>query len=71
MEAIGVLNGVIMLFARSATAPATFDFGAIDPARHPYLISVLSGATPGQPVDDLFERTVRAVLVGLLGDHGA
>ena len=40
MEALGVLNGVITLFARHATA---------------------------RPPADLFERTVRAVLAGLLG----
>ena len=68
MEAIGVLNGVIMLFARTATASATFDFGALDPQRHPTLLAALSGTTAREPVGDLFERTIRALLGGLLGD---
>jgi AcrR family transcriptional regulator len=70
MEAIGVLNGVIMLFARSASTPTAFDFSAIDAARHPLLTSALSSAATGgrgRP-GDLFERTIRAVLVGLIGD---
>jgi AcrR family transcriptional regulator len=66
MEAIGVLNGVIMLFARSAAAPAAFNFSAIDPPRHPLLTAALTNAAPGEPTTDLFERTVRAVLGGLL-----
>ncbi|WP_144119145.1 TetR/AcrR family transcriptional regulator [Catellatospora sichuanensis] len=69
MEAVGVLNGVIMLFARSAAAPTAIDFGAMDPARHPLLTSVLTGTAPGLPTADLFERTIRAVLGGLLDDR--
>jgi AcrR family transcriptional regulator len=68
MEAIGVLNGVIALFARTATAPATLDFGALDPQRHPTTLAALSAATGREPTDDLFERTIRALLGGLLGD---
>jgi len=67
MEALGVLNGVTTLFARHATAPAAIDFGAIEPARHPTLAAALAGAVSGRPTADLFERTVRAVLAGLLG----
>ncbi|GAA1378926.1 TetR/AcrR family transcriptional regulator [Catellatospora chokoriensis] len=66
MEAVGVLNGVIMLFARSAAAPTALDFGAVDPARHPLLAAVLTGSAPGSPTADLFERTIRALLGGLL-----
>jgi AcrR family transcriptional regulator len=71
MEAIGVLNGLITLFARSVLAPSAFDFSALDAARHPHLASALTGAAPGMPTGDLFERTVRAVLGGLLGGHTA
>ncbi|WP_155371594.1 helix-turn-helix domain-containing protein [Catellatospora vulcania] len=69
MEAVGVLNGVIMLFARSATTPAAIDFGALDPARHPLLTATLTGTAPGAPTADLFERTIRALLGGLLADR--
>ncbi len=68
MEAIGVLSGVVMLFARSATRPAVFDFSALDPARHAHLAAALASATPSQPAGDLFERTIRAVLSGLISD---
>lgn len=66
MEAIGVLNGVVMLFARSETVPAAFDLSAVTPARHPHLIGVLSSAAPADPAADLFDRTLRALLTGLL-----
>jgi AcrR family transcriptional regulator len=66
MEAIGVLNGVIMLFTRSQLAPAALDFGAMDPARHPLLTAALTNPTPGAPAGELFGRTVRALLTGLL-----
>ncbi|GAB4057837.1 TetR/AcrR family transcriptional regulator [Catellatospora paridis] len=69
MEAVGVLNGVIMLFARSAAAPTAIDFGAVDPVRHPRLTAALTGAAPGRPTADLFERTIRALLGGLLDDR--
>jgi len=67
MEAIGVLNGVVMLFARSAASPAAFDFGAVNPQQHPYLIAAFTSAAEGHAGGDLFDRTVRAVLSGLLG----
>jgi AcrR family transcriptional regulator len=70
MEAIGVFNGVIMLFARSTTVPAAFDFSAVDAARHPHLTAALTTAAPGEPMADLFERTIRAVLGGLLVPPG-
>jgi AcrR family transcriptional regulator len=66
MEAIGVLNGVVMLFARSETTPSGYDLSAATQQRHPHLIGVLTGGAPGAPRGDLFERTVRAVLTGLL-----
>jgi AcrR family transcriptional regulator len=66
MEAIGVLNGVVMLFARSETSPAGYDLSAATPQLHPQLIGVLTGGSAGAVRGDLFERTVRAVLNGLL-----
>jgi len=66
MEAIGVLNGVVMLFARSEAAPSGYDLSAATPQRHPHLVGVLTGGEPRSPRGDLFERTVRAVLSGLL-----
>ncbi len=67
MEAIGVLNGVIMLFARNESTPTSFDFSAIDPTRHPHLTSTITNAVAGEPGGKLFERTIRAILTGLIG----
>ncbi len=66
MEAIGVLNGVIMNFARAAATPSAMDFSALEPSRHPLLTAALTNPTRGQPTGDLFERTIRALLTGLL-----
>ena len=62
MAAIGVMTGVITLFAR--TTPAV-SFDGLTPARHPHLAAAF--ASPGEPPPpDLFGRTLRAVLTGLL-----
>jgi AcrR family transcriptional regulator len=71
METIGVLTGVTMLFARNATAPATLALDALDPARHPLLATGLAGMVDGQPDERLFQRTIRAVLIGLIDDRRA
>jgi AcrR family transcriptional regulator len=80
LEAVGLLTGVVSLFARSsaaaapgaapgtvpvATANPTAMFAAVDPAAHPRLVAALAGpATPPRP--DLFDRAVRSMLAGLL-----
>ncbi len=76
LEAVGLLTGVVSLFARS---PASTDpggagnpvaaFAALDPAAHPRLVAALADpATPPRP--DLFDRAVRSILVGLLTPGG-
>lgn len=83
LEAVGLLTGVVSLFARSGSAAATGPsagagpdgaanpaaaFAAVDPTAHPLLIAALAApATP--PRADLFDRAVRSVLVGLLTPH--
>ncbi|GAB3509086.1 hypothetical protein GCM10027575_19840 [Phytohabitans suffuscus] len=66
METIGVLSGVIVLFARNATAPAAFGFDALDPGRHPLLAAALTDLADDRPGPHLFQRTIRAVLTGLV-----
>jgi AcrR family transcriptional regulator len=74
MEAIGMITGVVSLFARDAAAarhqavsPMRL-FGTATPEAHPHLIAALTRPTPAAPRTDLFERTIRSVLRGLLVD---
>jgi AcrR family transcriptional regulator len=72
MEAIGMMTGVVSLFARGASAAQSQAaspmrlFGTATPEAHPYLIAALTRPTPAAPQADLFERTIRSVLRGLL-----
>ncbi|WP_238010249.1 TetR/AcrR family transcriptional regulator [Dactylosporangium sp. AC04546] len=71
MEAVGVLTGLVTMFAAQSVAqsatphdPAAL-FAAATPQAHPYLLAAL--ATPGPPPQpDLFDRLARNVLRGLL-----
>jgi AcrR family transcriptional regulator len=64
-EAIAVMTGSVVLFARAAAPPTTNPFAGLDPARHPHLVAAL--ADPGPPPQgDLFERALRSLLTGLL-----
>jgi AcrR family transcriptional regulator len=73
MEAIAMITGVVSLFARSAStegqaaSPARL-FGTASPQAHPHLIAALTRPTPPAPQPNLFERTLRSVLRGLLTD---
>jgi AcrR family transcriptional regulator len=81
MEAIAVLTGVVSLFsvptamdpegedqqaARRRQAAALF--ALVDPVAHPHLVAAFATPAAAPPGDgpDLFERTVRSVLRGLL-----
>lgn len=80
LEAVGLLTGVVSLFARTgpsaagdmtvakdpagAVGPTTM-FAGLDPAAHPLLAAAIT--TPVEPPrPDLFDRAVRGVLIGLL-----
>jgi AcrR family transcriptional regulator len=75
LEAIAMITGVVSLFARGESsaqgrpvAPARL-FGTATPEAHPHLIAALTRPTPSpSPGLDLFERTMRSVLRGLLED---
>ncbi|MET7399056.1 helix-turn-helix domain-containing protein [Dactylosporangium sp. NPDC005572] len=67
MEAVGVLTGLVSLFAAQPAAPAdpAGIFAAATPQAHPHLLAALT--TPGPPPEpDLFDRLIRGVLRGLL-----
>ncbi len=69
MESLGMLTGVVSLFARAAAGqppdPAIL-FAALDPRAHPNLTAAV--AAPDQPErkPDLFQRTLTSLLSGLL-----
>ncbi len=72
LEAIAMITGVVSLFARSAsaaqgqTASPSRLFGTASPQAHPHLVAALTRPTPPAPQPNLFERTVRSILRGLL-----
>ncbi len=73
LEAIAMMTGVVSLFARAAgTAGAGREsnpFALASPDVHPYLTAALAEPAPASARQDLFERTTRCVLRGLLIDN--
>ncbi|MEV4508318.1 TetR/AcrR family transcriptional regulator [Dactylosporangium sp. NPDC049525] len=82
MEAVAVLTGVVSLFSTPTPMNSPVDdpqamaqkqavamqlFALVDPAAHPHLTAAFTNpAPPAGDAPDLFERTVRSVLRGLL-----
>ncbi|MFI5910789.1 TetR/AcrR family transcriptional regulator [Dactylosporangium sp. NPDC051541] len=69
-EAVAMITGVVTMFARPQ--PEGLSFATADLSRYPNLAAAIqeasSGAlTPPEDVPDLFERTIRSLLSGLLG----
>lgn len=64
LEALGVMSGIVTLFARSAAPQQPF-LVAATPERHPHLFAAMAkaGAVPSR---DRFTHTIRIVLSGLL-----
>jgi AcrR family transcriptional regulator len=74
-EAIAMMTGVVINFARSEARPPSAPFNGADLAAYPHLAEAFSQA-PAPPARDpgerdLFERTLRSVLTGLLTADGA
>lgn len=71
LEAVSMITGVVSLFVqgesaqRRAAAPALL-FSAASAEAHPLLIAALTRPEPRGPKPDLFQRTIRSVLGGLL-----
>ncbi|NGN62609.1 helix-turn-helix transcriptional regulator [Streptomyces sp. A7024] len=78
LEAIGLLNAQVTVFARTELQGRRADTGrraaqaaylaqAAAAGDHPVLAATMADAAAAPPVEDLFERLVRRVLTGLLG----
>jgi AcrR family transcriptional regulator len=65
-ESIAMMTGVVTLVARSEATPVPFPFQGHSLAAHPHLVSALSRPAEQPPEQDLFERTLRVLLTGLL-----
>jgi AcrR family transcriptional regulator len=64
-EAIAMMTGVATLFARSETAAPAVGFAG-DLSAYPHLAAALAERPTPAPHRDLFERTLRSLLAGLL-----
>lgn len=65
-EAIAMMTGVVSLFARSEAASGALSFAGADLAAYPHLVAAFSQPAAPAPRTDLFERTLRSLLTGLL-----
>ena len=65
-EVIALMTGVVTLIARSEQAPARSPFTDLDLTSYPHLVTALSQPVGRPPQPDLVERTLRALLTGLL-----
>jgi AcrR family transcriptional regulator len=65
-EAIAMITGVVSLLARgeSTSPPLTFD--GVDLAGYPHLAAAFAEPAHPVPGQDLFDRTLRSMLTGLL-----
>ncbi|NIZ90866.1 TetR/AcrR family transcriptional regulator [Kineococcus rubinsiae] len=71
LEAVALITGIVSLFARPAPAGARTlapqdVFAGASAGRHPRLTAALTHPEPPGPRPDLFEHTLRSVLLGLL-----
>jgi AcrR family transcriptional regulator len=65
-EAIGMMTGVTTLFAHAEAASSAFTFAGLDLTAYPNLVAAFSQPATPPPHPDLFERTLRSLLAGLL-----
>ncbi|MFI7426253.1 TetR/AcrR family transcriptional regulator [Micromonospora sp. NPDC049836] len=65
-EAIAMITGVVSLFARAETASGPLRFDHVDLAAYPHLAAAFAAPPAAAPRRDLFERTLRGLLTGLL-----
>jgi AcrR family transcriptional regulator len=67
-EAIAMMTGVATLFARAEANPPSFTFAGIDLTAYPHLTAAFTHPPTAPPHQDLFERTLRSLLAGLLAE---
>lgn len=67
MELIGLVTGIISLFAQQhqQSASSTFPFDLLSAERHPYLAATLSEPSSTPDPVGLFDRTILALCTGL------
>ena len=61
-----MMTGVVSLVARSEAGSGSITFAGVDVAAYPHLAAAFSQPPGPQPQADLFERTLRILLTGLL-----
>jgi hypothetical protein len=66
-EAIAMLAGVASLCAIAETASGTRSFDDVDLTGYPHLAAAFAEPARPDPAEDLFDRTLRALLNSLLG----
>ncbi len=71
LEAVAVMNGISILFARKRTAGEAFTFAGLDVTPYPHLVAALAQPPAAPPAADLFERAQRSLLRGLLAPDPA
>lgn len=61
-----MLTGVVSLFARAEATPGPVGFAHADLAAYPHLAAAFAEPPSAAPRQDLFARTLRGLLTGLL-----
>jgi hypothetical protein len=70
-EAIAMMTGVATLFARSEGTAPSITLAGLDLTPYPDLATALAQPSATPPRQDLFERTLRSLLTGLLAAEPA
>lgn len=70
-EAIAMVTGVVTLFARAEASSGPLRFDHVDLAAYPHLAAAFAEPPSAAPRQDLFERTLRGLLTGLLATERA
>ncbi|MEV6599884.1 TetR/AcrR family transcriptional regulator [Actinoplanes sp. NPDC051346] len=65
-EAIAMMTGVVTLFARSEAGGDALTLAGVDFTAYPHLAAAVARPSAPAPDRDLFERTLRGLLAGLL-----
>ena len=65
-ETIAMMTGVISLFARNETTSESITFTGVDLTAYPHLAAAFDQPPTPAPRHDLFDRTLRSLLTGLL-----
>ncbi|MEK8106004.1 hypothetical protein NKG94_14125 [Micromonospora sp. M12] len=61
-----MMTGVVSLFARREASAGAVSFAGVELAAYPHLVAAFRQPTAPAPRADLFERTLRGLLTGLL-----